>query len=120
MWRHAELSLREWKSSLAHARLLKDNGFTVEWGAAGFPTAFVATYGTEGPALGFNAEYDAPACRRRRVWAATTRWSTTTTLTARLTVPVTATPTTPWGRAAPPPGDPRGRPEGPEAVRQRR
>ncbi|MGW4600294.1 amidohydrolase [Streptomyces sp. NPDC004457] len=59
VWQHAELSLREWKSSLAHARLLKDNGFTVEWGAGGFPTAFVATYGTEGPVLGFNAEYDA-------------------------------------------------------------
>ncbi|MEW2512931.1 amidohydrolase [Streptomyces sp. NPDC046870] len=59
VWQHAELSLREWKSSLAHAGLLKDNGFTVEWGAGGFPTAFVATYGTEGPVLGFNAEYDA-------------------------------------------------------------
>ncbi|MFD0391921.1 hypothetical protein ACFQ3Z_00940 [Streptomyces nogalater] len=44
---------------LAHARLLQDNGFTVTWGSAGFPTAFVATYGSEGPVLGFNAEYDA-------------------------------------------------------------
>jgi aminobenzoyl-glutamate utilization protein B len=59
VWQYAELSLREWKSSLAHARLLQDNGFTVTWGPAGFPTAFVATYGTEGPVLGFNAEYDA-------------------------------------------------------------
>ncbi|SEE58430.1 aminobenzoyl-glutamate utilization protein B [Streptomyces sp. TLI_105] len=59
VWRHAELSLREWKSSLATAALLKANGFTVTWGSAGFPTAFVATYGTEGPVIGFNAEYDA-------------------------------------------------------------
>jgi len=59
VWQHAELSLREWKSSLAHAKLLQDNGFTVTWGAGGFPTAFVATYGTEGPVIGFNAEYDA-------------------------------------------------------------
>ncbi|MEU3979292.1 amidohydrolase [Streptomyces sp. NPDC026672] len=59
IWQHAELSLREWKSSLATAALLKANGFTVEWGSAGFPTAFVATYGTGGPVLGFNAEYDA-------------------------------------------------------------
>ncbi|MBQ0888702.1 amidohydrolase [Streptomyces sp. RM72] len=59
VWRHAELSLREWKSSLATARLLQDNGFSVEWGSGGFPTAFVATYGNGGPVLGFNAEYDA-------------------------------------------------------------
>ncbi|MFF4749289.1 hypothetical protein ACWD5R_34260 [Streptomyces sp. NPDC002514] len=39
------LSLREWKSSLATATLLQANGFTVKWGAAGFPTAFAATYG---------------------------------------------------------------------------
>ncbi|MFC8712217.1 MULTISPECIES: amidohydrolase [unclassified Streptomyces] len=59
VWKYAELSLREWKSSLATANLLKANGFTVEWGSAGFPTAFVATYGNGGPVLGFNAEYDA-------------------------------------------------------------
>lgn len=59
VWKHAELSLREWKSSLATARLLEAHGFTVEWGYAGFPTAFVATYGNGGPVLGFNAEYDA-------------------------------------------------------------
>ncbi|MEU4094807.1 amidohydrolase [Streptomyces sp. NPDC026673] len=59
VWQHAELSLREWKSSLATARLLTKNGFTIEWGSAGLPTAFVATYGNSGPVLGFNAEYDA-------------------------------------------------------------
>ncbi|MFG2887320.1 amidohydrolase [Streptomyces sp. NPDC048297] len=59
VWKHAELSLREWQSSLATARLLEDNGFSVKWGSAGFPTAFVATYGNGGPVLGFNAEYDA-------------------------------------------------------------
>ncbi|WP_327111225.1 amidohydrolase [Streptomyces sp. NBC_01341] len=67
VWQHAELSLREWKSSLATARLLQDNGFTVEWGSAGFPTAFVATYGEGGPVLGFNAEYDAlPGLSQKR------------------------------------------------------
>ncbi|MEU3855317.1 amidohydrolase [Streptomyces sp. NPDC029554] len=59
IWQHAELSLREWKSSLATAKLLQANGFTIEWGSAGFPTAFVASYGNEGPVIGFNAEYDA-------------------------------------------------------------
>ncbi|XVU21511.1 amidohydrolase [Actinoplanes sp. CA-054009] len=59
IWRLAELSLREWQSSRATADLLRANGFRIEWGAGGFPTAFVATYGSGGPVLGFNAEYDA-------------------------------------------------------------
>jgi aminobenzoyl-glutamate utilization protein B len=59
IWEYAELSLREWKSSRATAKLLEDNGFTVTWGAGGFPTAFVATNGNGGPVIGFNAEYDA-------------------------------------------------------------
>ncbi|MET7518949.1 hypothetical protein ABZS88_37055 [Streptomyces sp. NPDC005480] len=59
VWQHAELSLREGKSSRAHARLLQDNGSIVKWGSADLPTAFVAAYGTEGPVIGFNAEYDA-------------------------------------------------------------
>ncbi|GHH80248.1 aminobenzoyl-glutamate utilization protein B [Streptomyces sulfonofaciens] len=59
VWKYAELSLREWKSSLAVAALLKKYGFDVEWGAGGFPAAFVATYGSGGPVIGFNAEYDA-------------------------------------------------------------
>lgn len=59
VWKHAELSLREWNSSLAVAALLKKYGFTIQWGPAGFPSAFVATYGHGGPVIGFNAEYDA-------------------------------------------------------------
>jgi amidohydrolase len=59
IWKYAELSLREWNSSLAVAALLKKYGFTVEWGPAGLPAAFVATYGSGGPVIGFNAEYDA-------------------------------------------------------------
>jgi aminobenzoyl-glutamate utilization protein B len=59
IWHNAELSLREWKSSLAVAALLRRYGFTIQWGPAGFPAAFVATYGSGGPVIGFNAEYDA-------------------------------------------------------------
>ena len=59
IWQYAELSLREWRSSLAVAALLRKYGFAIEWGAAGFPATFVATYGSGGPVLGFNAEYDA-------------------------------------------------------------
>lgn len=59
IWKFAELSVREWQSSLATATLLKKYGFTIKWGVGGFPAAFVATYGQGGPVLGFNAEYDA-------------------------------------------------------------
>ena len=61
IWRFAELSLREWKSSVAIAKFLQRNGFRIEWGTAGLPAAFIATFvqGTGGPVLGFNGEYDA-------------------------------------------------------------
>ncbi|MFD5078241.1 amidohydrolase [Streptomyces sp. NPDC058371] len=61
IWENAELSLREWKSSLAEAGFLEKAGFHVEFGTAGFPTAFTATfsYGSGGPVLGFSGEYDA-------------------------------------------------------------
>ncbi|MBC9715373.1 amidohydrolase [Streptomyces sp. TRM66268-LWL] len=61
IWENAELSLREWKSSLAQAEFLERAGFEVEFGTAGFPTAFTATFrqGKGGPVLGFSGEYDA-------------------------------------------------------------
>ncbi|WP_338694885.1 amidohydrolase [Streptomyces sp. Q6] len=61
IWEHAELSLREWNSSLAEAGFLERAGFDVQFGTAGFPTAFTATftYGKGGPVLGFSGEYDA-------------------------------------------------------------
>ncbi|NBE52925.1 amidohydrolase [Streptomyces sp. YC537] len=61
IWDNAELSLREWKSSIAEAEFLEKSGFQVEFGTAGFPTAFTATFrqGSGGPSLGFSGEYDA-------------------------------------------------------------
>ncbi|WP_432167284.1 amidohydrolase [Streptomyces sp. bgisy031] len=61
IWEHAELSLREWNSSVAEAGFLEKAGFDVTFGTAGFPTAFTATfsYGGGGPVLGFSGEYDA-------------------------------------------------------------
>ncbi|MFI6878101.1 amidohydrolase [Streptomyces sp. NPDC050400] len=61
IWEHAELSLREWNSSLAEAGFLERAGFDVKFGTAGFPTAFTATFtqGSGGPVLGFSGEYDA-------------------------------------------------------------
>ncbi|MER5885898.1 amidohydrolase [Streptomyces sp. NPDC001941] len=69
IWGNAELSLREWKSSLAEAEFLERAGFDVEFGTAGFPTAFTATYrqGRGGPVLGFSGEYDAlPGLSQRK------------------------------------------------------
>ncbi|MGW0817710.1 amidohydrolase [Streptomyces viridiviolaceus] len=61
IWEHAELSLREWNSSLAQADFLRKAGFDIEFGTAGFPTAFTATFrqGKGGPVIGFSGEYDA-------------------------------------------------------------
>jgi aminobenzoyl-glutamate utilization protein B len=55
----AEPGLREYKSSKLLADYLLENGFRVEYGVAGMPTAFVAKWGNEGPVMGLFAEYDA-------------------------------------------------------------
>ena len=59
IWDYAELGYKENKSSTLLQTTLKDNGFTVEAGVAGMPTAFVATYGSGSPVIGILAEYDA-------------------------------------------------------------
>ncbi|MEO6347666.1 MAG: amidohydrolase [Aquaticitalea sp.] len=59
IWDYAELGFKENKSSTLLQSTLKDNGFTVEAGVAGMPTAFVATYGSGSPIIGILAEYDA-------------------------------------------------------------
>ena len=59
IWDYAELGYKENKSSALLQNTLKDNGFTVEAGVAGMPTAFLATYGSGSPVIGILAEYDA-------------------------------------------------------------
>lgn len=61
IWGYAELGFNETKSTAELQALLKGNGFTIEAGVSGMPTAFVATYsyGTGGPTLGLLAEFDA-------------------------------------------------------------
>jgi len=59
IWENPELSMQEHKSSKALIDLLTKNGFEVEVGVAGMPTAFIATYGSGKPVIGINAEYDA-------------------------------------------------------------
>ena len=55
----AELGYLETRSSARLAEYLREQGFSVEQGVAGAPTAFVAEYGSEGPVIGLLAEFDA-------------------------------------------------------------
>ncbi|MEK6566929.1 MAG: amidohydrolase [Bacteroidota bacterium] len=59
IWTYAETGLQEFKSSKELMDFLKSNGFAVESGSAGMPTAFVASYGSGSPVIGILAEYDA-------------------------------------------------------------
>ena len=63
IWGYAELSYEETKSAAALIAALKAEGFTIEEGIAGIPTAFTAAYkcGSGKPVVGFLAEYDALA-----------------------------------------------------------
>ncbi len=59
IWNFAELGYLEEKSSALLQETLKAEGFKVESGVAGIPTAFLATFGEGSPILGILAEYDA-------------------------------------------------------------
>lgn len=59
IWSYAEIGLQEVRSSKELVDLLRANGFTVDEGVAGMPTAFVASYGSGRPIVGILAEYDA-------------------------------------------------------------
>ena len=68
VWDFAELGLIEFKSSALLADELEKNGFRVERGIAGMPTAFVATWGEGKPVIGIMGEYDAlPGLSQKRV-----------------------------------------------------
>ena len=59
MWELAELGYQEYESSALLQRYLAANGFVVTAGVADIPTAFVATYGSDGPNIAILAEFDA-------------------------------------------------------------
>jgi aminobenzoyl-glutamate utilization protein B len=59
LWTYSETALRETRSAALLADRLEKEGFRVERGVAGMPTAFVATFGQGRPVLGILAEYDA-------------------------------------------------------------
>jgi hypothetical protein len=61
IWNSPEIALHEYKSSRELMAYLETNGFRVEKGVAGMPTAFVASYGSGKPVIALYGEYDALA-----------------------------------------------------------
>jgi aminobenzoyl-glutamate utilization protein B len=59
LWDLAETSFEEEHSSLRLQRELEVEGFKIQQGVAGMPTAFIASYGRGGPVIGILAEFDA-------------------------------------------------------------
>lgn len=59
LWNWAELGYLEERSSGLMIEELRGEGFSVETGVAGIPTAFVAEWGKGGPVIAILAEYDA-------------------------------------------------------------
>lgn len=59
VWDFAELGYQEVKSSTLLQNALAEEGFTIQNGVAGIPTAFVASYGAGSPVIGILGEFDA-------------------------------------------------------------
>ncbi len=59
VWAFAETALRETRSAALLADYAEKQGFRVERGVAGMPTAFVASYGQGRPVIAVLGEYDA-------------------------------------------------------------
>lgn len=59
IWAYAETALGETQSSEVLASYAEQQGFEVERGVAGMPTAFIASYGEGRPIIGIIGEFDA-------------------------------------------------------------
>ena len=59
IFRYAEIAYDEYESSRMWCQFLESQGFKVERGVGGIPTAFIATFGSGTPVIGMMAEYDA-------------------------------------------------------------
>lgn len=60
IWNFAEPAWREYRSAKWYVDFLRNDGWKVEEGSGGMPTAFCATWSNgEGPTIGGYAEYDA-------------------------------------------------------------
>jgi aminobenzoyl-glutamate utilization protein B len=62
LWHYAEPAWREYRSAQWYVKRLREEGFEVEAGSGGMPTAFAATWANKpehGPVIAGYAEYDA-------------------------------------------------------------
>ncbi len=59
IWSLAELGYQERQSSALLQRYLSGEGFSIDSGVAGIPTAFIASHGSGKPIIGILAEFDA-------------------------------------------------------------
>ena len=59
IWRWAEMGYQEEKSSALLQSTLAAEGFRIQKGVAGIPTAFIAEYGSGSPVIAILGEYDA-------------------------------------------------------------
>jgi len=58
LFSYSELGFQEFETSGYLVRVLKENGFTVEEGVAGIPTAFMATWGNGRPVIAMGSDID--------------------------------------------------------------
>ncbi len=58
LFSYGELGFQEYATSAYLVNLLRDNGFAVEEGIVGIPTAWWATWGTGGPVIAFGSDLD--------------------------------------------------------------
>lgn len=59
LWENPELGYLEERSARLLQETLAEEGFTIETGVAGIPTAFTASWGSGSPVIGILGEYDA-------------------------------------------------------------
>jgi len=63
IWNYAESAFREYKSVKTFAKFHREEGFGVEIGVAGMPTAYIASWGEGEPIISTYTEYDAVPAR---------------------------------------------------------
>ncbi len=61
IWEFAEIRFEEVKSAKLQIKVLEEEGFEISKGLANMPTAFIGSYGEEGPIIAILGEYDALA-----------------------------------------------------------
>jgi aminobenzoyl-glutamate utilization protein B len=83
-----EIGFQEVETQKYLGALLRDNGFTVEDGVAGIPTAWVARWGSGSPVIAFGSDIDGiPQGSRNPASPITIRWSRAHRDTAKATTP---------------------------------